>query len=153
MEVHSLMESPVGELLLTAEGGVLTGVWFAGSHEATGPRDDLALQAARGQLEAYFAGNLRVFDLPLALAGTSFQQRVWQEIGRLAYGTTVSYGELARRLGTPRSVRAVAGATGRNPLAIVIPCHRVIGADGSLTGYGGGLERKRWLLRLEGVLK
>ncbi len=152
MEVHSWMPSPVGELLLTAEEGALTGVWFVGSRQPAGPRDDPALLEARRQLEAYFAGHLRVFDLPLAPAGTPFQQRVWQEIGCLAHGTTVSYGELARRLGAPRSVRAVAGATGRNPLAIVIPCHRVIGADGSLTGYGGGLDRKRWLLSLEGAL-
>jgi methylated-DNA-[protein]-cysteine S-methyltransferase len=153
MEVHSRMPSPVGELLLTAEDGALTGVWFAGSHQPSGPQDDQALQSARKQLQAYFVGSLRDFDLPLAPRGTPFQHRVWQEIGRIPYGSTVSYGELARRLGAPRAVRAAAGATGRNPLAIVIPCHRVIGADGSLTGYGGGLERKRLLLRLEGALE
>jgi methylated-DNA-[protein]-cysteine S-methyltransferase len=107
---------------------------------------------ARRVIEAltrYFAGELREFSLALAPAGTPFQQRVWAELARVPYGTTISYGELARRLGDERAVRAVGGANGANPIAIVVPCHRVIGSDGTLTGYAGGLERKRALLELE----
>jgi methylated-DNA-[protein]-cysteine S-methyltransferase len=103
----------------------------------------------RQALEGYFAGTLREFDLELAPGGTEFQERVWAELRRIPYGQTISYGELARRLGNPRAVRAVGRANGRNPIAIVVPCHRVIGSDGSLTGYAGGIERKRFLLELE----
>ena len=108
-----------------------------------------ATPVVREQLDAYFAGELSEFDLPLAPHGTPFQRRVWDELSRIPFGETTSYSELARRLGDPKLVRAVGLANGRNPLAIVIPCHRVIGAGGSLTGYGGGLDRKRWLLDLE----
>jgi methylated-DNA-[protein]-cysteine S-methyltransferase len=101
------------------------------------------------QLEAYFRGERRVFDLPLALRGTPFQLRVWAELLRIPYGATISYGELARQLGDPNLTRAVGAANGANPVSIIVPCHRVIGADGSLTGYGGGLEMKRRLLALE----
>ena len=114
-------------------------------------RDDAALAGTREQLEAYFAGELRDLDLKLAPRGTPFQQRVWAELTKIAYGETISYSELARRLGDPKLVRAVGVANGRNPISIVIPCHRVIGADGTLVGYGGGLERKRWLLDHEAV--
>jgi methylated-DNA-[protein]-cysteine S-methyltransferase len=106
------------------------------------------LEASR-QLQAYFAGERREFDLPLAPYGSDFQRRVWSALLEIPYGETISYLELARRLGDPRAVRAVGSANGRNPISIIIPCHRVIGADGSLVGYGGGLERKRWLLRHE----
>ena len=105
----------------------------------------------REQLDAYFAGELETFDLDLDPHGTPFQQRVWDELTRIPYGETISYSELAHRLGDPKLVRAVGLANGRNPISIVIPCHRVIGADGSLVGYGGGLERKRWLLEHEAV--
>lgn len=152
MEVFSRIPSPLGELLLTAEEGALTGVWFEGQHEPCGKRDDAALVEARRQLEAWFEGRLRSFDLPLAPRGTPFQKRVWEEIRRIPFGATRSYGELARLLGRPSAARAVGGATGRNPLSIVVPCHRVIGSQGTLVGYGGGLERKRFLLQLEGIL-
>jgi methylated-DNA-[protein]-cysteine S-methyltransferase len=109
-------------------------------------RDDRWFADIVEQLKDYFAGGLTRFDVPLELAGTDFQRRVWSELQRIPYGETISYGELARRLGQPAAVRAVGLANGRNPIAIVVPCHRVIGADGSLTGYGGGLERKAWLL-------
>lgn len=112
-------------------------------------RDDGPFRAAREQLEAYFAGELEEFTLELAPAGTPFQQRVWRALLEIPFGTTESYGALARRIGLPQAARAVGLANGRNPISIVIPCHRVIGADGSLTGYGGGLERKRWLLAHE----
>ena len=105
----------------------------------------------REQLDAYFAGELESFELDLDPHGTPFQQRVWAELARIPYGETISYSELAHRLGDPKLVRAVGLANGRNPISIVIPCHRVIGADGSLVGYGGGLERKRWLLEHEAV--
>jgi methylated-DNA-[protein]-cysteine S-methyltransferase len=108
------------------------------------------LAAAAAQLDEYFAGERRDFDLELDLRGTEFQRAVWDELLRIPYGETMSYGELARRLGRPERVRAVGAANGRNPVAIVVPCHRVIGADGSLTGYGGGLDRKRALLAVEG---
>lgn len=152
MEVFSRIPSPLGELLLTAEEGALTGVWFEGQHEPCGRRDDAALVEARRQLEAWFEGRLRSFDLPLAPRGTPFQKRVWEEIRRIPFGATRSYGELARLLGRPSAARAVGGATGRNPLSIVVPCHRVTGSQGTLVGYGGGLERKRFLLQLEGIL-
>jgi methylated-DNA-[protein]-cysteine S-methyltransferase len=105
----------------------------------------------REQLDAYFAGELGAFDLDVDPQGTPFQRRVWDELRRIPFGETISYSELARRLGDPKLVRAVGVANGRNPISIVIPCHRVIGADGSLVGYGGGLERKRWLLEHEAV--
>ena len=111
--------------------------------------DDALLRRARDQLEAYFAGALRSFDLPLAPVGSEFQQTVWRALGRVPYGATLSYGELARTIGNPGAVRAVAAANGANALSIVIPCHRVLGADGGLTGYAGGLDAKAWLLRHE----
>lgn len=151
MQVYSRMPSPLGELLLTAEEGALTGVWFEGQRQPCGERDDAALAEARRQLQAWFEGRIRVFDLALAPQGTPFQLQVWDEIRRIPFGSTRSYGEVACRLGRPGASRAVGGATGRNPLSIVVPCHRVVGAGGSLTGYGGGLERKRFLLELEGI--
>jgi methylated-DNA-[protein]-cysteine S-methyltransferase len=114
-------------------------------------RDDHAppFAAVKEQLAAYFRGDLQAFDLPLAPAGTPFQRRVWQELARIPYGETISYGELARRVGNPKAARAVGLANGQNPLPIIVPCHRVIGSDGRLTGYGGGLPRKEALLALE----
>jgi methylated-DNA-[protein]-cysteine S-methyltransferase len=169
--VYSTMPSTVGELLLTAEDGRLTGLYMpadawardrspwawdrsARSPDAFSPpagmaRDDAALAGARSQLEEYFAGTRTAFDLPLAPAGTPFQQRVWDELQRVGYGETITYGELAARIGRPGCARAAGSANGANPVSIVIPCHRVIGANGSLTGYGGGIEAKRYLLELE----
>jgi methylated-DNA-[protein]-cysteine S-methyltransferase len=118
-------------------------------------RDDDAVPfvEAKRQLAAYFRGDLEEFDLPLAPAGTEFQRRVWQELARIPYGATISYGELARRVGNPKAARAVGLANGRNPVPIVVPCHRVIGSDGRLSGYGGGLGRKEALLALERAVK
>lgn len=150
-------ESPIGELLLTSNGEALTGVYMQEHRHGPTPEgwlrhDDLpVLHTARAQLAEYFAGERREFDLPLSLAGTAFQQRVWEELARIPYGVTISYGELAARTGNPAASRAVGLANGRNPVSIIVPCHRVIGADGSLTGYGGGLDRKRALLALEGI--
>ncbi|MDX6620371.1 MAG: methylated-DNA-[protein]-cysteine S-methyltransferase [Gaiellales bacterium] len=112
-------------------------------------RDDGALASVRRQLEQYFAGGRQTFELPLAVHGTSFRQRVWEELQGVAYGETISYGELAARSGRPGAARAAGSANGANPISIVIPCHRVIGSNGALTGYGGGLEAKRYLLALE----
>jgi methylated-DNA-[protein]-cysteine S-methyltransferase len=148
------MDSPIGELTITAEDGLLTGVHMHEQHHfpaipASVERDDAGLAPIVEQLQAYFSGELTVFELQLDLRGTRFQQRVWAELQEIPYGETISYGELARRVGNPKASRAVGLANGRNPVAIVVPCHRVIGADGSLTGYGGGLERKVWLLEHE----
>jgi methylated-DNA-[protein]-cysteine S-methyltransferase len=154
--VYETTPSPVGELLLTAEGEGLTGVYFEIHRHGPGDRagwrrGDVGgtLAAARAQLAAYFAGELTAFDLPLAPRGSAFQQQVWRLLRDIPYGATTTYGELARRLGDPRATRAVGAANGRNPLSVVVPCHRVVGADGSLTGFGGGVERKRWLLAHE----
>jgi methylated-DNA-[protein]-cysteine S-methyltransferase len=151
----SEVASPIGTLLLVGEGGGLSGVYMERHRHGPEPevrssqRDDAALSAAREQLEAYFAGQLTIFDLPLAPQGTEFQQRVWTTLRDIPYGETISYAELARRIGKPQAVRAVGAANGRNPISIIVPCHRVIGSDGSLTGFGGGIERKRWLLAHE----
>ena len=142
--------TPVGPLQLAASDDALTGLRF-GVAPVAGERDDAhpVLAAAVAQLREYFAGERRDFDLPLAPVGTPFQLGVWEQLRLIPYGTTVSYGELARRLGAPSASRAVGLANGRNPIAIVVPCHRVIGADGSLTGFGGGMAAKRTLLDLE----
>jgi methylated-DNA-[protein]-cysteine S-methyltransferase len=154
------MDSPVGELLLVANGRALIGISFAQHRhalvrEASWVRDDGSngiLADTRAQLEAYFAGDLTSFDLPLAPTGSPFEQRVWATLRTIPYGTTMSYGELARRIGKPKAARAVGSANGRNPISIVVPCHRVIGANGSLVGFGGGMERKQWLLVHEGAI-
>jgi methylated-DNA-[protein]-cysteine S-methyltransferase len=153
VRISTTHPSPLGDLLLVAEeDGRLSGVYLPGRRpEPRAAATDAPFAAVREQLDAYFAGELEEFDLPLAPRGTSFQRRVWDELTRIPFGETISYSELAHRLGDPRLVRAVGVANGRNPIAIVIPCHRVIGADGSLVGYGGGLERKRWLLDHEAV--
>jgi methylated-DNA-[protein]-cysteine S-methyltransferase len=141
--------SPVGDILLRADDdGRLTELYLRhdGAQDTGGPFD-----AVREQLDAYFAGERETFDVPMAVHGTDFQKRVWDQLVQIPYGETISYSELARRLGDPKLVRAVGLANGRNPISIIIPCHRVIGADGSLVGYGGGLERKQWLLEHEEV--
>lgn len=151
-----VVNSPVGPLLVhgTAEG--LQEIRFADEAAPeptpTDPAAQAILERARAQLTEYFAGARRRFDLPLAPAGTAFQRRVWAALREIPYGHTESYGELAARLGKPTAARAVGLANGRNPLPVVVPCHRVIGTDGSLTGYAGGLAIKRQLLELEGVL-
>jgi methylated-DNA-[protein]-cysteine S-methyltransferase len=156
--IWTVASSPIGNLLLSANDHGLTGLHMLNASDvAAGPgrRDDAHafLAAARAELTAYFAGTLGSFTLPFAAAGTPFQQRVWAALTEIPYGSTTSYGALAARLGKARAVRAVGLANGRNPLPIIVPCHRVIGADGSLTGYGGGLERKRWLLAHEQAVK
>ena len=151
---YGVMQSPVGELMLIADGEALTGIYMQTQKHATrrarAVRNDSAVKEARRQLQAYFDGDLRAFDLPLAAEGSAFQKRVWTALCDIPYGETISYGELARRIGQPTAARAVGLANGQNPISIVVPCHRVIGANGSLTGYGGGLPRKRWLLAHEG---
>ena len=146
--------SPLGPLLLVGTRDALTSIWLPSGRDRLEPGPDWIesvqpfAEAVR-QLDAYFAGRLREFDLPLAPKGTAFQQRVWQALLDIPYGETVSYGELARHIGRPSAVRAVGAANGQNPLSIVIPCHRVIGSDGRLVGYGGGLPAKSALLALE----
>ncbi|HJR66476.1 MAG TPA: methylated-DNA--[protein]-cysteine S-methyltransferase [Gemmatimonadaceae bacterium] len=142
--------SPIGVLTLTSNGSALTQLLLARDDdldaESVPAEADPVLAAAREQLDAYFDMRLTRFDLPLAATGTDFQRRVWDSLRAIPFGETISYAELARRIDKPKAVRAVGAANGRNPLMIVVPCHRVIGADGSLTGFGGGIERKRWLL-------
>lgn len=141
--------TPVGTLCVCSDGEAVTGIRF-GAGETN--RGCPVTGQARQQLTEYFAGQRREFDLPLAPAGTDFQSRVWALLREIPYGETVTYGELARRLGNPKSARAVGMACNRNPIAIVVPCHRVVGSTGSLTGYAGGLDAKAFLLKLEGVL-
>jgi methylated-DNA-[protein]-cysteine S-methyltransferase len=147
------LESPVGELLVTADAaGTLTRLLFPGHSRpprADWTREESPFTALRAQLDAYFAGELEAFDLELTPSGTPFQLQVWNALRAIPYGATASYGEIARAVGQPGAARAVGGANNRNPISIVIPCHRVIGSSGSLTGYGGGLDRKRQLLALE----
>ena len=150
MTHYTTVDSPIGELLLTAEDGALTGLHMSPfAIDPAWSRDPGALTDAALQLEQYFNLERTEFELDLAPAGTEFQQRVWAMLREIPYGETTTYGTLADRLGNPRTVRAVGLANGRNPIAVIIPCHRVIGADGSLVGFGGGLERKRALLDLE----
>jgi methylated-DNA-[protein]-cysteine S-methyltransferase len=147
----AILATPLGSLQLIARDGLLERIAFPGTHVERLPAQDApVLSRTVAQLGEYFAGRRRVFDLPLAAAGTAFQETVWAALAAIPFGETRSYGDLARDLGRPRAVRAVGAANGRNPLPIVVPCHRVIGADGSLTGYAGGMARKRWLLELEG---
>jgi methylated-DNA-[protein]-cysteine S-methyltransferase len=146
----SIFASPIGDLLLMGDGAALTGMDFDRIPDPAWQRDDGAFDEAKDQLRAYFGGELTEFSLELAPRGTPFQQRVWSALRAIPYGTTTSYGKLAAALGDARATRAVGSANGRNPISIIIPCHRVIGADGGLTGYGGGMQRKQWLLALEG---
>ncbi|MDT0344077.1 methylated-DNA--[protein]-cysteine S-methyltransferase [Streptomyces litchfieldiae] len=157
--LYTIAPSPLGDLLIAGpRPGTLASVTVPGQRGGArvGPdwrRDDAAFAAAVRQFEAYFAGEPKEFDVALAPAGTPFRQRVWQALDLVGYGSTVTYGELATLAGlSPRAVRAVGGAVGANPLSVIRPCHRVIGANGSLTGYAGGLDRKRHLLALEGAL-
>ena len=148
--VHTVIESPLGALLAVAEGRDLVGLHFADrAAEPDGERADGAFAETERQLREYFTGQRQRFELPLAPRGSAFQLRVWKALEQIPYGRTRTYGELARELGEPGAAQAVGAANGRNPLAVVVPCHRVIGSDGTLTGYAGGLERKRQLLDLE----
>jgi methylated-DNA-[protein]-cysteine S-methyltransferase len=145
----SIVGTPIGTLWLAGDDDGLRAISFDPLPDAG--RASSVLSAAAAQLEAYFAGELEEFDLPLAPEGTDFQRRVWDAVAAIPYGSTATYGEVAAAIGRPSACRAVGAANGRNPLPIVVPCHRVVGSAGALTGYGGGLERKRALLDLERV--
>ena len=151
---YSHYTSPVGELMLVGDGVSLQAVRFDKGGDSIAPQPDwlrrnAAFQTVKKQLDAYFSGGLTQFSLPLSPQGTEFQLRVWQALQRIPYGKTCSYLDVARSLGDVKATRAVGSANGQNPIPIIIPCHRVIGQDGSLTGFGGGLDRKRYLLALE----
>jgi methylated-DNA-[protein]-cysteine S-methyltransferase len=152
--LYTTIASPIGGLLLLGDGSCLRGLYMQEGRKpaAVSPgwrREPGAFAAAKAQLDEYFAGRRTGFDLALEAIGTPFQRRVWGALGQVGYGETLSYGELARRLGRPRAARAVGAANGSNPISIVIPCHRLIGAGGAMTGYAGGVEAKRSLLDLE----
>jgi methylated-DNA-[protein]-cysteine S-methyltransferase len=153
---HTIIDTRMGDLTLVATGGVLTGVYHPGhwtnpDRTAFGPRCDEGFDEAERQLGEYLAGERTEFGLPMSATGDTFKQRVWALLNRIPYGETTTYGELARQLGDPALARMVGRAVGSNPLSVVVPCHRVVGKDGRLTGYAGGLERKRFLLELEGL--
>ncbi len=151
---YSHIDCPLGRLIVQGDGEFITGLYLPQHKGWDGP-DAARIQSAspfvavRQQLAEYFAGERQQFDVPLKLAGTPFQQRVWQELVRIPYGTTITYVELARRVGKPTASRAVGNANGRNPISILVPCHRVIGANGKLTGYAGGIDKKQSLLAWE----
>jgi len=152
--LFSIHPSPIGPLTLIGRDGRLTHLVLEDQVHATPTppgslRDDTAFTAVRNQLDEYFAGSRTVFDVPVRLEGTAFQRAVWAQLCAIPYGSTISYGELARRVGNPKASRAVGLANGRNPVAVIVPCHRVIAGDGTLGGYGGGLDRKAALLGLE----
>lgn len=151
---HTVLDSPIGPLTVVGDGGAIVGLFMDGGRHLPDPdwfgaRDDAGFDEAARQLDEYFAGRRTDFDLPLRPSGTPFQRQVWAALREIPYAWTISYGELARRIGQPHASRAVGLANGRNPISVIVPCHRVIGANGALTGYGGGLERKRHLLALE----
>lgn len=156
---YSTMMTPVGEILISACAEGVSGIYFEGqwspSALRTEPADERSLELvrhARAELGAYFDGTLRVFSVACFLQGTSFQANVWRALQGIPFGEVVSYRTIADRVSNRKAVRAVGAANGRNPVPIIIPCHRVIGSDGSLTGFGGGIERKQWLLEHEGAL-
>lgn len=152
---QATIASPFGPVLLARTAHGLAGVWFEGQKHHPGPLtapgrpDDALLARAAAQLQAYFSGAACTFDVPLDLHGTAFQRGVWQALCDIEPGSTRSYGQIASAIGSASAVRAVGGAVGRNPLSVIVPCHRVVGGDGSLTGYAGGVDRKRALLALE----
>lgn len=154
MKTHTTIDSPIGILTLVNTDGVLSAVYMneharMPNQDSFGENSNAGFEAATEQLNEYFDGRRRQFSLPLAPEGSLFQKRVWQLLTEIPYGRTRTYGELADQLGDRKVIRAVGSANGRNPISIIVPCHRVIGADGSLTGYAGGLERKKFLLELE----
>jgi methylated-DNA-[protein]-cysteine S-methyltransferase len=151
---HTIVESPIGELILVAEDATLSGVYFPGHWTRPDPatfgaRTEDRLEHVEEQLAEYFAGERTRFELPTCARGNAFQRQVWDIIDRIPYGQTTTYGELASQLGNPTLARMVGTAVGHNPLSVIVPCHRVVGKDGKLTGYAGGLQRKRFLLDLE----
>jgi len=163
---HRIVPSPIGPLTLVVRDGALVAMWMdaqkhlpdgakfgAASSPATPAADLSVLDAAEAQLEEYFAGTRSTFDLPLEPVGTEFQRAVWMLLRDIEFGSTTSYGRLAQALGRPTASRAVGAAVGRNPIGLIVPCHRVVGESGALTGYAGGIERKTWLLQHEGVLE
>jgi O-6-methylguanine DNA methyltransferase len=152
MKSMTVVDSPLGSLTLVAEEHTLVGLYMVDQRHRPALehlRDDSLLPAVKEQLNAYWAGDLTQFDLPVAMAGTPFQKEVWAALTTIPYGVTWSYGQLATAVGRPGASRAVGLANGKNPISVVVPCHRVVGSTGSMTGYGGGLERKKWLLDLE----
>jgi methylated-DNA-[protein]-cysteine S-methyltransferase len=153
MRTHTVTQSPIGELTLVADDGALVGLYMEvhrrSPASSLGERDERGFERAVMQLDEYFAGRRTSFDLPLQPKGSPFELKVWDQLLQIPYGETRSYGDLARALGDPGAAQAVGAANGRNPIAIIVPCHRVIGADGNLVGYAGGLDRKRFLLELE----
>jgi methylated-DNA-[protein]-cysteine S-methyltransferase len=153
---HTTIDSPLGELILVAEDETLSGVYFPGHWTRPDPatfgtRSERRLEQVEQQLAEYFAGERTSFELPTAVTGSAFQRQVWALLHEIPYGQTTTYGEIARELGGPTLARKVGNAVGHNPLSVIVPCHRVVGSDGKLTGYAGGLERKRFLLDLEGA--
>lgn len=155
---YSYLDSPIGKLLLAGDEASLHYLSFPGGHKAFGPhpsweREDAPFGYVKEQLSAYFEGRLQRFDLPLTLHGTDFQRQVWTYLATIPFGETRSYGQLAHALETPKASRAVGAANGANPIPVILPCHRVIGSTGKLTGFGGGLPTKQFLLELEGVLE
>ena len=153
-DTFAVIASPIGRLFVASTAANVSEIRFhtrMSSRQKRLRHDSLdgIVKTAVDQLESYFRGELQEFNLPLSPGGTSFQQRVWAELRRIPYGETASYGDIAKRIGSPGAARAVGAANGSNPIPIVIPCHRVIGSDGSLTGFGGGLKIKKWLLELE----
>ncbi|WP_030441373.1 methylated-DNA--[protein]-cysteine S-methyltransferase [Actinoplanes subtropicus] len=154
MTSYTTIASPLGDLLLVGDGTVLTSLSMPGRTKAPAAGDPGPFAEVIRQLDAYFAGVLTEFDIPFAESGTDFQRRVWHELDQIPYGTTTTYGALAAQLGLPRDrIQALGAAIGANPLLLVRPCHRVIGADGSMRGYAGGVERKMWLLAHEGAMQ
>jgi methylated-DNA-[protein]-cysteine S-methyltransferase len=154
---YAEFESPIGRILIEGDAEAVTGLYLPDHKGWSGPADgsrpsNAAFPEVRAQLDQYFAGDRKQFDVPLKLAGTPFQQRVWQALREIPYGETITYAELARRVGNPMASRAVGAANGRNPISILVPCHRVVGSSGRLTGYAGGLDAKRWLLDWEAGL-
>jgi methylated-DNA-[protein]-cysteine S-methyltransferase len=160
MIYFTIYESPIQSLRLVSDGRSLIGLYMLSEKHHLIPEDDwmddasvMPFPETKQQLTAYFAGTLTEFDLPLQMRGTTFQQQVWDMLKTIPYGTTISYWELAQQIGHPKASRAVGLANGHNPVSIVVPCHRVIGANGKLTGYGGGLDRKQWLLNHERLMR
>jgi len=143
------MNSPMGKVTVTADHQGVTSVAFGVAQRAEQPSD--VTNSAVSQLTSYFAGSLKHFDLPLSQQGTAFQKQVWSALCEISYGQTASYSDIANRINNPKAVRAVGMANGRNPIAIIVPCHRIIGANGTLTGYAGGIDKKHALLQLEGI--
>lgn len=157
LTAQATVATPLGDVLLARTAAGLAGAWFDGQKDHPGALDvpvqpdDALLAAAAQQIDRYLAGHIHAFDLPLDLHGTGFQRAVWSALRAIPRGCTTSYAAIARSIGAPNAVRAVGAAVGRNPALVIVPCHRVIGSDGSLTGYAGGLARKRSLLAIEGV--